>query len=344
MSSGGELQDGNVHEKRRPAAVDVRLLRSPPAGVTPDAAVQALAARLAPAFYLDVGNVCNQCCLYCAVPRVRRYRTAEETAVAVAADAVRLGFTTCVLIGGEPTIWPPLESALRRLRALGVRRVVLTTNGLMLSYPDFLRRLLGLGVDLVGLSFDDFDPQIQKHLARRDDNPQILARAIDHLARSGVETYFYSVVTRFLKGRGHAFGRWARETAARFPVSPSFFLAALKPVSAAAENLETLLLPLPDAAREVADFAAALGEAGTVTFRDLPFCLLPAHLAASMDLYHENAAVLLEDGKPLPSVLEQGRTFGSRCRECAVQSVCPGLYQEYLDRHGDAALVPLGEP
>mgnify|MGYP002725627315 CR=1 FL=1 len=119
-----------------PKSMDVRLMQTLPVSVKPDPGVRRLASLLAPGFYLDVGNVCNQFCLYCAVPREEMYRTTAGDAVVLARHAIDLGYDSCVLIGGEPTIWPHLVPVLKRIREQGAKRVILTTNGLRREYKE----------------------------------------------------------------------------------------------------------------------------------------------------------------------------------------------------------------
>ena len=333
-------ETNEILEKGSPETMDVRLLKTLPVSVKPDPLVRRLAALLAPGFYLDVGNVCNQFCLYCAVPRDEMYRTTAGDAVVLARNAVESGWETCVLIGGEPTIWPHLIPVLKRVRELGVKRVILTTNGLMLAYPDSLAELEKLGMAVVGLSFDDFDPDNQALLTDRPDNPELIAKAVANLRSSTVETYFYTVVTGVLEGRGEEMGAWAAEEAGRFAGTPSFMFAGLKPVEAARESLERLDITLTETARVIADVIERAGDKAPVAFRDVPLCLLSEHLSHCMDLYHLNASVDLATGKIKPAGFRQDRRLVDACESCRLKRACPGIYEAYLARHGEGEFEP----
>ena len=333
--------EDQILKKGQQGAVDIRLLRRPPANVASRGEVAALAAALAPAFYVDVGNVCNQKCSYCAVPRDSLYRTACGQAEAMAAAAVSRGHRTAVLIGGEPTIWPHLRRVLESMRELGVERVVLTTNGLMLSYPSVLDELLDAGVSLVGLSLDDFDDSRQCRLARRADNPNLVRAALANIAQTGVESYIYSVVTALLAGRSAEYVRGALDTAARFPSSPAFLLAGLKPVSEALANVDDLSLSLSDTAAEVRAIIDGTTGRVTVAYRDIPLCLMPDHLPWSMDFHHEHAALHLDSGELRPAPLAADRTFIETCTGCRLRNWCPGLYRDYLKRYGSGEFATI---
>jgi uncharacterized Fe-S cluster-containing radical SAM superfamily protein len=331
-----EVQRPPVAAKGELRRVDVRLLRPPPEGIAAPAGLREFAQALAPGFYLDVGNVCNQSCIYCAVPRERSYRTTAAQARRLVAAAAAYGFRTCILIGGEPTIWPPLEASLAAMAGEGVENVILTTNGLMLAYAPLLERLRQRNVRQVGLSYDDFDPAIQAALCRREDSPSVLAAALENLRTADCSTYFYTVVTAFMKGRGEAFGRALRTLAAGFRHKPAFFFAAFKPVAAGDANLDRLEITLADTAAEIAAAIAVLGDDFVTAYRDLPLCLLPGQAGHSMDLFHANASLELDSGEIKPSCLAADRSFAPVCAACVMQGWCPGIYRSYLERHGDA--------
>jgi len=324
-----------IREKGEQRFVDLRLLRQPPAFVSPRPDILKLAQLLAPGFYLDVGNVCNQRCLYCAVARDTLYRTTRKQASNIVSKALGLGHTTCVLIGGEPTIWPYLAASLDEMKRGGVERVILTTNGLMLAYPQFLNSLIQRNVATVGLSFDDFDPSFQKKLSLREDNPEILAAVIKNLRAADVDSYFYTVVTSFMRGRGNDYGARAAETAASFLNRPAFFLAALKPVEEAKKQMDDLSISLTQTAAEVVAAIETAGSGATVSFRDIPLCLVPEHLPYSMDLYHRNATLELESGVVRPASISSDRTFAAACDSCRLREQCPGIYGAYVERYGE---------
>lgn len=95
--------------------------------------------------------------------------------VAAGVDKVRL-------TGGEPTLRADLADVVRELREAGVRRVSLTTNGLVLT-----RRLPALqraGLAAINVSLDSLRPDRYERMARRPVTSEtaictILLKAID---------------------------------------------------------------------------------------------------------------------------------------------------------------------
>lgn len=63
--------------------------------------------------------------------------------------------------GGEPTLHPELPELLRMSREAGIRRLTISTNGLRLSDPEYVKALAEHDARIV-LSLDTFDPEIDK--------------------------------------------------------------------------------------------------------------------------------------------------------------------------------------
>ncbi len=331
-----------ILEKALPRSVDVRHLRALPSGIAPKAEVQDWAERLAPAFYLDVGNVCNQHCLYCAVPRDKAYRAQCQDVEWVASSAVGHGYDCAALIGGEPTVWPNLIPTLKTIREGGVARVILATNGLTLAVPGVLQELVASGVDCVGLSLDDFAPVVQRRLTRHEDNPRLVAAALESLAASdAVHTYVYTVVTGALSGRMAEHVAHCLEWANRFCNPPAFIFAGLKPVATALHHWPELAISMAATSQLVAEAIAGLAGGAAVAYRDIPLCqpgLPPAH---SLDLAHEQGAIDLASGCTRPAPLARDRTFVAACQGCRLRRWCPGIYQDYVAAYGDKEFQPV---
>jgi len=106
---------------------------------------------------ISVTDRCNLRCLYCN-PGVHasgfaesRMLTAEEI-VRVARLACEFGVRKIRLTGGEPLLRPELLPVVRSIKALGVRDLSLTTNGILLE--ELAAPLKAAGLDRVNVSLD----------------------------------------------------------------------------------------------------------------------------------------------------------------------------------------------
>lgn len=95
---------------------------------------------------VNVTYSCNNHCTFCAVgTRTQLHGSLErqrEFLTQYRAQGVRL----LDLDGGEPTLHPELVPLIQHARALGYERINVTTNGRLLAYEDYARRLLSSGL------------------------------------------------------------------------------------------------------------------------------------------------------------------------------------------------------
>ena len=127
---------------------------------------------------ISVTDRCNLRCRYCmpaeGVHWVEHGRILSyEQLVRLARLFVGLGVDRVRLTGGEPLVRRGLPGLVRALKEeAGVKRVNLTTNGLLLK--EQLPQLLEAGLDGVNLSLDTLDRAQYAHITRFDALPQAL--------------------------------------------------------------------------------------------------------------------------------------------------------------------------
>jgi nucleoside-diphosphate-sugar epimerase/MoaA/NifB/PqqE/SkfB family radical SAM enzyme len=326
------------HAEVERRVVDVHALR-PCALAAPSPALAELAGWLAPAFYLDVGRPCNSACLYCAVPP--HLDTHGFTPLSRLADAIRAGAAAgcdrAIFIGGEPSIYPELDGALRLLDQQGLpRRHVIMTNGLRLADAGFVERLAAAGVATVHLSIDTADGAISERLSRsRGQLPRQLAALDNILGTPGLRAYVYACVTRLNAG---GVPDLLRLVARRAAPPPPVVLAFVKPVGDALAHASELALGPAERARIARDAARVAGDLGvTLGLRNLQACLAPELLPFLVDYYLEDYSIEVATRAREPYAHREYLAPVEACSTCAHHELCPGVYREDAARFGGAA-------
>lgn len=103
-----------------------------------------------------VTNACQCKCAYCINSLTDRSLSMpfEKGTENIAKAVTKFGIKECVILGGEPTLYPRLSDLIRFLKQeCGLRRVGFTTNGIRLKNNDFLVNLIETGVDFINVSF-----------------------------------------------------------------------------------------------------------------------------------------------------------------------------------------------
>jgi GTP 3',8-cyclase len=106
---------------------------------------------------LSITDRCNFRCVYCLDPDVkfmdRRELLSIDEMVRLAGICAAMGVEKIRLTGGEPTLHPRLEEIIRRVSALGVNDLALTTNGSLLDEAR-LERWHSAGLTRITVSID----------------------------------------------------------------------------------------------------------------------------------------------------------------------------------------------
>ena len=121
---------------------------------------------------LSVTDLCNLRCRYCMPDGVEKL---EREAVLTYEEFLRLaalfaqcGIDTVRVTGGEPLVRKNVAQLVAGLKAIpGIRKVTMTTNGILLAHQ--LPALLAAGLDSVNISLDTLRPEVFRQITARDE-------------------------------------------------------------------------------------------------------------------------------------------------------------------------------
>lgn len=128
---------------------------------------------------LSVTDRCNLRCQYCMpAAGVAKMQHADllsyEELLRVAAAAVAIGVEKIRITGGEPLVRKGIVGFLARLAKLpGLKRLVLTTNGILL--PEMAQLIRNAGVESLNISLDSLRPDTFRSITRGGDLARVLA-------------------------------------------------------------------------------------------------------------------------------------------------------------------------
>jgi len=323
--------------------VDLTVPRPRLACDTPVGFMTDLAARYTPSFHLDLGNICNLACVYCCLERDRLYYTTPRSALEVIDRAASRGLKKVALVGGEPTIRKDFWQILDHLKQAGIDQVTLTTNGLMLSYPEFVADLVRHGVTTVHLSLDCFDPSVLISLSRNDSAPQLVLEALHNIRRRPeLNLFLYGVVTKANVAHLQDYVRSVRDLDTGNRPGPVVVLTGIKPAGRAWENRDEVVPRASEAARAVAAAVRLGAELGVdVGYKNLPPCLMRGLEGMSLDAYLQECRMDLTTGALLPPERDEFFFHGEGCGRCRWADTCTGAHRNYVSVEGWAEFVPV---
>lgn len=136
---------------------------------------------------LSVTDRCDLRCTYCmpaegVEPLCHEDILSYEEIIRIVSLLAQLGIKKVRLTGGEPLVRRDVATLVRELKALqGIEKLVLTTNGVLLS--EQLTALLDAGLDGVNISLDALDEDVFRRITRREGVERVLCAIADALAR-----------------------------------------------------------------------------------------------------------------------------------------------------------------
>ena len=315
--------------------------------------------------HLNVGPVCNNNCLFCMEEDRRDRRRVNG---ALTPDHVRTilqqarGAREVCFTSGEPTLVQELPRYVGWARSLGYPRVSVMTNGRRLAYADYCARLVLAGISHFYLSIHGHEARLHDGLVRTPGAFAQTVAGLRNVARHTSVTLHTSTVVNSRNYRHFAeiypFLRDHGVTQVVFNV--------MQATGRAHTHFERLFLPYPEIAAAFGRFLEQLEEPLPPVFLvDIPPCAterLPQHNRGILEAYvhYEVGAQTSgpgasnQDPSPHRVAMEHGelvqisradhdtwqRSKRPECSGCVHDAVCPGVWNNYLARHGWVGLDP----
>lgn len=278
---------------------------------------------------------CNQDCVFCSANETsKNVWAAPDAMYRQIARAAKRGVSHISFSGGEPTLSPELVGYCKAARRLGIERIELITNGVLLN-ENRVRALVDAGLTRAFISLHAHEEALSRLATAKIGDFERTVRAIELFAESGIETKVNHVISALNYRHLTEFVEFCHS---RFGKRVELSFAFVTPQFRALENIE--LMPRLSEVVPYLDRAMAraleLGLSFTVGARQgIPPCFLGRFRAWS-DVFRTANAAHSEDGIQ--------KRHGPACKECRYRDHCLGLRHPYIDRYGFDEIVPIRGP
>ncbi len=257
--------------------------------------------------------------------------------------AASIGADTVVLSGGEPTIRPDLLDAAGWLKKhnLGLG---LVTNGRMLVYDDFRKRLLENGLEYVYLSVAGTDPDTHDWHTRTKSFSQfikvapLVAREVDDF------TINFVITAKNLRTLQKIIPLLERLGLADVRLKLSF----LEPEGNALNRYDELVPSLLQAGKKLIE-TISVAEKSLPSLKILvdgfPLCAPGVSNAMDEGLREDGFFAMAEAFEDsFYPVDDRNKAHPDKCISCSLAKKCKGVFKTYLERFGDKELIPIQTP
>ena len=338
----------------------------------PDETVTERISSRAARVHILTGAVCNNNCVFCMEEdREQRYvtnsQTTDETVRWILSQHEQ--YEEVCFTSGEPTTNPRLHHWVKMAKDAGARCISMMTNGRALSHEQYAKRLMALGMNRFYISIHGHTKKLHEGLTRTPGCFEQTVAGIDTIARFkryGIELHTSTVITkrnlphmadiyRFLRSHG---------------VDQVVF--NVMQANGRADTYFDLIFPtyaeIADVARQFLAEQREQEDSVQAVLVDIPLCTtegIPDQNRGYVEAYvhyeHEDTHGLLGE---LDDELLRQRSGGSsgelvqirrsdldvnarhkraECKQCKYDSVCEGVWGNYLRRRGWAEFEPVYE-
>lgn len=293
------------------------------------------------------GYGCNNRCRFCIDADKRNLveKTTQDIILEMM-HARKRERTYLEIIGGEQTLRPDLAYLIRSAKELGFNDVVMTTNGRMLAYKDYAKKLIDAGITSIIFSIHGYSVKLHDSLTQADGSFKQLLAGIKNIKslgflKIGSNTTIVKQNYRFLP----KIGRFIYDLGIR---NAEFIF--VDPTEGGAQNDFEKLVP------RISEAAPYIKKCLDITrnnniphwhIRYVPLCYFIGYEDQISEL-HETKNFQTEHLAPdfinlyiEKSRQEIGRYKAKRCSLCRYYDICEGIWKEYIHHYGDSELVPV---
>lgn len=290
---------------------------------------------------IKVGFRCNNNCRFCvqAHKRVLGDKTTEQ----IKKDLDDAGNTGCrgvVFTGGEPTIRDDIIGLVDYAKKTGFETIQIQTNGRMLAYMDFCRKLVKVGAN-------EFSPALHGHTAQLHDfltnSPGSFKQTVQGIKNLKKLDQYVVTNTVITKPNHRCLPEMAK-LLVRLGVD-QFQFAFPHSVGNAYKNFSSIIPRISMAAPYIHKGLQIGIEAGkTVMAEAMPYCLMRGY-----ENYVSERHIPPTEIRDVDCVIpdygrerRRGKAKFPQCRKCRYNSLCEGPWREYPERMGHKEFQPIG--
>ena len=344
-----------------------------------DAQVAELEAQARNALHLGVSDACNNSCSFCLNGRVNgkiggaapRPPTLEETQLVID-RGYAAGMRECWFTVAEPTIGAHIVEAIAYARQVGFEVIGMNTNGRKLGKKELIDRLADAGLNRLMLSMHGHSAAVHDYIVERQgayDQVIVGLERLEKLRDSyDIELHMLHVLCKpsfpHIAAMYDFFRRWSRPEK-----GDKLSYTCLKLLGSTLFDgvFDNLGMRYDEMVKEWLDVWYRLGTPSDMLLSEVPGCVVVAQAPPGMPIptidvpEHRFTRDGLEQGattprsnlvQPMSLVLDEiAVTYDDDdnyckhegCKDCLVESVCPGIMVEYVKRYGIGEFPPILE-
>lgn len=265
-------------------------------------------------------NRCNANCAFCADSKeIRTSDSPPFFELVKELEKQSKKYDSLIITGGEPLIHPKLLTYLKKAKKLGYRNIMISTNGLLLSYEGLTERLSRY-IDMVQVSFQTTDAKAYDKITGIKNSLALVEKGMKNAAKYGITVFSNTCLHKLNYKDTPDIVRFAEQ------LSEYIQLSYMNPVGTSVVDGKSLLAVDYDTIMPYIRKAK-----GDFMIENIPICIAPDMIESISDIHKENKEYYTAN-----------KTKPKKCNGCKYYDICDGVWDEYLAQFGDSELRPAG--
>lgn len=299
---------------------------------------------------IQLGHMCNNRCVFCVSGQETGFGRAlplpTQPILDRISEAHRDGHRKLTLLGGEPTLQPGFLDVVRHAVALGFDEIVIFTNGVKTAREGFIEDVVRTGGRFTWrISIQGATKESHERTTRRPGSFDRIVRSMEHLRGMGQRI----TVNMCVVGSNYESVEHFPPLLAEHAVS-QLHLDMVRPMDAGQRTeteLREMMVRYTDLVPALRKLAAGVPDGFDLNIGNLPYCVAP-DLAPFIHHDGETTYTVAVDGGGTLSrpwdkyfVKRRDKDKPETCRACVFDARCNGVFEKYVEFHGEGELVPV---
>lgn len=284
---------------------------------------------------IKIGFQCNNLCQFC-VQGDKRYKFKNKTLEQIKEalnQAKKQGGEGVVFTGGEPCLHPDILQAIQHAKNLGFSSIQLQTNGRMLAYLDFCKKLIKAGINEFSPALHGSTPEIHDKLTNSSGAWEQVVQGIKNLKSLGQYVLTNTVI--------NSLNYKDLPNIAKLLVNlgvDQFQFAFVHILGTADKNKDWIVPRKSDVmpyVKQGLDIGIKAGK--SVMTEAIPYCLMQGYEEYIAEKIMPETKVVDAEGV-IESYADyrwnEGKAKREECKKCKFYNVCEGPWKEYPEIYG----------
>ncbi|MFA5188678.1 MAG: radical SAM protein [Patescibacteria group bacterium] len=278
--------------------------------------------------YIQLNRTCNQKCLFCSNPENGNVLDLAQVKFYID-DFANKNYQGVILTGGEPTLNADLEKVISYAKSKGLE-VRIITNGQKTADLEYLKKLKNVGLDLIHVSVQSYDPKIQDYLSQNPGSLKNILKTLVNAWRLNLPVNINTVINSF---NAKSLDKNIKFFLVKFPEINHFVFNNLDPEMNRVEQNKFVVPRLIDFKESLKRAFESLSKFGK-TFRAerVPLCYMAEYGEFSTEtrkiVKNEERSILFLDDRKDPYSIQKNFYYkkAKQCGQCSLNDICAGLY------------------